>query len=115
MTTNESFVEVSPSTVIRLKLESEASFNELIETRRGNRSVGADVREHRRHVGPDHAGALGDSGDHTSVRRSYDERDNAFGPVSVVMIARAAAFPRLSHGLRQPCGIPSLNFGNGNR
>ena len=61
------------------------------EQRRGDRRVGRDEREHRRHVGMDHAGALGDAGDGDRHAVDVDAPRAPFGTVSVVMIARAAA------------------------
>ena len=55
------------------------------------RGIGGDEAEHGRHVGMDHAGALGDAGDGDRLRRRCStRRDAALGTVSVVMIACAA-------------------------
>ena len=63
ISTNESLVDVSPSTVMRLKLASAASRTSDCNARRRDHRVGGDEAQHRRHVGSDHAGALGDAAD----------------------------------------------------
>ena len=50
----------------------------------------------------------------TSVPPIRIERDNAFGPVSVVMIARAAGSHASPMALAA-LGMPSRSFANGNR
>ena len=54
-------VEVSPSTVMALKLALVAALEQRLQHVGRNRRVGEDEGEHRRHVGRDHARALGDA------------------------------------------------------
>ena len=90
-----SFVLVSPSMLIMLKELSTASRSasrtKLVV---GERGVGGEEAEHRRHVRVDHPGALGHAADrHRCARRRRAGSATAFGRVSVVMIARAASAP----------------------
>jgi hypothetical protein len=64
MTTSESLVDVSPSTVTRLKEPSASSRQQLLH-QEGDTGIGGDESEHGGHVGADHAGALADAGDVT--------------------------------------------------
>ena len=89
-----SVVEVSPSTVIAVEDLSAARRQQRLQRRRRDLRVGEDEAQHRRHVGRDHAGALGDAGDRDRARRrSWPCASAPFGKVSVVMIARAASCP----------------------
>jgi hypothetical protein len=64
ISTKESLVEVSPSTVMRLKLASATCAHERgRSTGCATRRVGGNEAEHGRHVRLDHARALGDAGD----------------------------------------------------
>ena len=58
-----SLVEVSLSTVTALKVLSVAADSSACSTGSRDRRVGRDEGQHRRHVGRDHAGALGDAVD----------------------------------------------------
>ena len=53
--------------------------------------VGREERQHRRHAGLDHAGALGHAADRDRARRRSDAAAHALGNGSVVMMARVAA------------------------
>jgi hypothetical protein len=57
-----SLVEVSPSTVMQLKLESTARASSACRTSAAG-GIGEQEAEQRRHVGGDHAGALGEAVD----------------------------------------------------
>ena len=56
-------VEVSPSMVTALNVSTTPSSSMRLQGRRGNCSVGENEGQHGRHVGRDHAGALGDAVD----------------------------------------------------
>ena len=62
-TSTQSFVDVEPSTVMALKLSSAAIRSGPREQFGRHRCVGRDLGERRRHVGGDHAGALGEAAD----------------------------------------------------
>ena len=83
-------VEVSPSMVTALKVSATPSCSS-VQRRRRDRRVGEDEGQHGRHVGRDHAGALGDAADGDVACRSVTVAAAPSGKVSVVMIAFAAA------------------------
>ena len=56
-------VEVSPSTVMAVEALRDAARQQRLQHRRRQGSVGEQECEHGRHVGRDHAGALGDAVD----------------------------------------------------
>ena len=56
-----SLVEVSPSMVMALKVSSTARIERVAQRLRLDRRIGEEKGEHGRHVGRDHAGALGDA------------------------------------------------------
>ena len=89
---NESLVDVSPSTVMRLKL---ARPLRAPAPAAAAGAIAASVATKPSIVamfGPDHAGALGDAGDgDRRGRRSCTWRDAALGSVSVVMMPSAAS------------------------
>ncbi len=58
-----SLVDMSPSTVIALKLVGRACLERASQRRRLDRRVGDQIAKHRRHFRLDHAGALGASRD----------------------------------------------------
>ena len=76
-----SLVEVSLSTVMQLKLRLDAALPACVcSTLGGDRGVGEDEAQHRRHVGRDHAAALGDAVDASpSCRRSARVRVRRLG------------------------------------
>ena len=74
------------------------------------RSVGSDIRQHRRHVGTDHTRAFGDSCDRHVDAVDYNHLGQALGPVSVVMIARAASFPAAIQSPAAAAEIPEAQL-----
>ena len=87
-------VEVSPSIVTALKVSSTPRSSSACSTAGSDRRIGEHEGQHRRHVGRDHAGALGDAVDRDRrVAEPRRARSRTFGKVSVVMIALAASMP----------------------
>ena len=84
-------VEVSLSTVMALNERVDRLRQQRLQRRRGDRRVGEDEGQHGRHVGRDHAGALGDAVDRHLRVAELRVRGGDLGKVSVVMIARAAS------------------------
>ena len=85
-------VEVSLSTVMQLNELCTRLRQQRLQGRRRDRRVGEDERQHRRHVGRDHAGALGDPVDrHFPLADLRPCAVATLGNVSVVMIALAAS------------------------
>ncbi len=85
-------VEVSPSMVTALKVSATPSLSSACSAAARDRCVGEDERQHGRHVGCDHAGALGDAVDRSPcLADACAVAVATFGKVSVVMIALAAA------------------------
>ena len=75
-----SLVEVSLSTVTALKRLADACRKQRLQHGRGDRRVGCHERQHRRHVGRDHARALGDAVDrHVDVAELRPSRSRIFG------------------------------------
>ena len=54
-----SFVEVSPSTVMELKVRLDRGIEGTLQQRRCDGCVGNDVSQHRRHIGMNHSRAFG--------------------------------------------------------
>ena len=97
-----SLVEVSPSTVIAVERALGRRAEQRLQHRRRQRRVGEDIGQHRRHVGRDHARALGEAVDGAPRRRRSSAVAVApLGKVSVVMIARAAFAQRLGRRQRR--------------
>ena len=83
---------MSPSIVTALKVSATPVLEQALQ--HASRAIGASVKtkdEHRRHVGRDHAGALGDAADGDGVPPSRAIAAAPLGKVSVVMIALAAS------------------------
>jgi hypothetical protein len=58
-----SLVEVSPSMVMRLNERVGRLLDQRLQHAARDHGVGGEKAQHRRHVRPDHAGALADAGD----------------------------------------------------
>ena len=106
--TKLSLVDVSPSTVAPLNETSAISRASASSSGAVDRRVGGDEREHRRHVGMDHPGALRDAGDRDvdavdadlprrALRHGVGRHDRARGGEPAVGARRA----------RARCGRPS--------
>ncbi len=86
-----SLVEVSESTVMALKDGPTPASQAFLQHGRRQAGVGEDEGQHGRHVGRDHARALGDAVDRHLVAVDLRGGVASLGKVSVVMIASAAA------------------------
>ena len=94
-----SLVEVSLSTVMALNEAFTPDAEQFLQDGRRQLRVGEHERQHRRHVGRDHARAFGDAVDRDPMAVDLGGAVASFGNVSVVMIASAAS--------RQPSAAPA--------